>query len=243
MSYCFKTDIGKMRDKNEDSGDIFVNKDGDVFLAVLDGMGGHASGKTASHLALKELKERILKKDKFRTNIGMKMHIMRAIRAANNLVNEMGNASIEYRDMGTTLIFAALHKGKLSVFNIGDSRCYSIENDVLEQLSEDQTYVQFLYKTGKISKDQMATHPKRHVLMNALGTYPSVTVVEKTYKRHFTQILLCSDGLYNMVEDNDIENVLKSTSKSTDEKVDTLISLANENGGKDNIAIALWEDK
>jgi protein phosphatase len=168
---------------------------------------------------------------------------MRAIRAANNLVNEMGNASIEYRDMGTTLIFAALHKGKLSVFNIGDSRCYSIENDVLEQLSEDQTYVQFLYKTGKISKDQMATHPKRHVLMNALGTYPSVTVVEKTYKRHFTQILLCSDGLYNMVEDNDIENVLKSTSKSTDEKVDTLISLANENGGKDNIAIALWEDK
>jgi protein phosphatase len=89
----------------------------------------------------------------------------------------------------------------------------------------------------------MATHPKRHVLMNALGTYPSVTVVEKTYKRHFTQILLCSDGLYNMVEDNDIENVLKSTSKSTDEKVDTLISLANENGGKDNIAIALWEDK
>lgn len=243
MNYCFKTDIGVVRNNNEDSGEIFENENGDVFLAVLDGMGGHASGKTASHLALRELKTQILKKSHFKTKFGFTSFIMKAIKKANYAVNDLGTSSIQYRDMGTTLILAAIHKDELYIFNVGDSRCYALDDGRLVQLSEDQTYVQFLYKTGKIKKEEMATHPKRHVLMNALGTYPSITTVNRRFKKKFSKILLCSDGLYNMVEEDVIQDVLLNEELSTESKVDNLINLANANGGKDNIAIALWEDK
>jgi protein phosphatase len=243
MNYCFKTDKGVVRDNNEDSGEIFVNNNGDVFLAVLDGMGGHASGKTASHMALRELKNQLLKKDHFRTTFGFVSFVMKAIKKANYVVNDLGSSSIQYRDMGTTLVLAVIHKDELFVFNVGDSRCYVIDDAHLVQLSEDQTYVQFLYKTGKIKKEEMTTHPKRHVLMNALGTYPTITTVNRRFRKKYPKILLCSDGLYNMVEETQIEDIILNEELSTEAKVDNLINLANANGGKDNIAVALWEDK
>ena len=238
--YFFKTDKGLVREKNEDSVDIFESGNA-VFMCVLDGMGGHNRGDTASSLALKVIKDKLQNKKKYHTLGGLKQAIVHAIRKANKVVNDLGNELIEYSDMGTTLILVAFYKNKYILCNIGDSRCYIVNEDKISQLSEDQTYVAFLYKTGKITFDEMKTHPKRHVLMNALGTYPSVTMTIKIYKRNVNKILLCSDGLYNMVSNEEIQDII-TRSDRIDNKVDALINLANEHGGKDNVAVALWEE-
>ena len=225
--FYFLKDKGTVRERNEDNCDDF--EIGDVtFMLVLDGMGGHNKGDTASSLALKIIKEKLEKKKKHFSKNALRHYMIKAIKKANKEVNILGNSLIEYADMGTTLIFVALTREYLIMCNT--------------QLSEDQTYVEFLYKTGKITLEEKKTHPKKHVLMNALGTYPSLSVATKTIKKPFEKVLLCSDGLYNMVEDEIIQNVLEKEI-STKEKVEELVYLSNLNGGKDNIAIALWEEK
>ena len=105
---------------------------------------------------------------------------------------------------------------------------------------EDQTYVGYLYRTGRISKEEMKVHPKRHVLMNALGVFPTANMDIKIRDYSNESVLVCSDGLYNNVDEEEIANILKGDD-STNQKVHQLITLANVNGGSDNIAIALWE--
>ena len=171
------------------------------------------------------------------------VNYFKELKKANKEVNLLGSSKLEYLDMGTTLCLVAIRKDKTLLCNVGDSRCYILINGQLCQVSEDQTYVQFLYKTGKIKKEEMDTHPKRHVLMNALGTYPSLSVATTEITNAYDAILLCSDGLYNMLSDQEIEDVLNIETLSTSDKIDLLISRANKKGGKDNIAIVLMEDR
>ena len=243
MIYSVKTDPGLVRPNNEDSACIVENKSGDLFLMVLDGMGGHCRGDAASHLAMEIISEKMLNTDKFLSYSSMKATLLKTIKKANNEVNLLGSSKLEYLDMGTTLCLVAIRKDKTLLCNVGDSRCYILINGQLCQVSEDQTYVQFLYKTGKIKKEEMDTHPKRHVLMNALGTYPSLSVATTEITNAYDAILLCSDGLYNMLSDQEIEDVLNIETLSTSDKIDLLISRANKKGGKDNIAIVLMEDR
>ena len=240
MIYSVKTDPGLVRPNNEDSACIVENKSGDLFLMVLDGMGGHCRGDAASHLAMEIISEKMLNTDKFLSYSSMKATLLKTIKKANKEVNLLGSSKLEYLDMGTTLCLVAIRKDKTLLCNVGDSRCYILINGQLCQVSEDQTYVQFLYKTGKIKKEEMDTHPKRHVLMNALGTYPSLSVATTEITNAYDAILLCSDGLYNMLSDNDI-NIVLQMKLTTEEKVRILVRRANDNGGMDNIAIALWE--
>ena len=243
MIYSVKTDPGLVRPNNEDSACIVENKSGDLFLMVLDGMGGHCRGDAASHLAMEIISEKMLNTDKFLSYSSMKATLLKTIKKANKEVNLLGSSKLEYLDMGTTLCLVAIRKDKTLLCNVGDSRCYILINGQLCQVSEDQTYVQFLYKTGKIKKEEMDTHPKRHVLMNALGTYPSLSVATTEITNAYDAILLCSDGLYNMLSDQEIEAVLNIETLSTSDKIDLLISRANKKGGKDNIAIVLMEDR
>ena len=243
MIYSVKTDPGLVRANNEDSACIVENKSGDLFLMVLDGMGGHCRGDAASHLAMEIISEKMLNTDKFLSYSSMKATLLKTIKKANKEVNLLGSSKLEYLDMGTTLCLVAIRKDKTLLCNVGDSRCYILINGQLCQVSEDQTYVQFLYKTGKIKKEEMDTHPKRHVLMNALGTYPSLSVATTEITNAYDAILLCSDGLYNMLSDQEIEDVLNIETLSTSDKIDLLISRANKKGGKDNIAIVLMEDR
>ena len=131
-------------------------------------------------------------------------------------------------------------KNTVVVLNIGDSRAYFYDKSTLTQISEDQSYVQYLVRTNQISEEKAKVHPKRHVLMNALGNIPSCNMDIKKIKYHGEKILLCSDGLYNTLETRDIETIL-STEDSSEQKGQMLISLANNRGGEDNIAVALWE--
>ena len=243
MIYSVKTDPGLVRPNNEDSACIVENKSGDLYLMVLDGMGGHCRGDAASHLAMEIISEKMLNTDKFLSYSSMKATLLKTIKKANKEVNLLGSSKLEYLDMGTTLCLVAIRKDKTLLCNVGDSRCYILINGQLCQVSEDQTYVQFLYKTGKIKKEEMDTHPKRHVLMNALGTYPSLSVATTEITNAYDAILLCSDGLYNMLSDQEIEDVLNIETLSTSDKIDLLISRANKKGGKDNIAIVLMEDR
>ena len=110
----------------------------------------------------------------------------------------------------------------------------------LLQISEDQTYVEQLFRAGEITKDEMEVHPNRHTLTNAIGIFPFPNLTFETFKNNRQSILLCSDGLYNNLTDNEIHSIL-STNELIEEKAKTLIACANANGGSDNIAVVLWE--
>ena len=142
--------------------------------------------------------------------------------------------------MGTTLSLVLIYKNTFFTVQVGDSRVYELRNHQLEQLTDDQTYVNYLYKTGKIKKEEMATHPKRHVLINALGMFPSVEFDFASHPYMNSTLLVCSDGLYNNVSNQEILSVLRGKD-ATNQKANELIAIANANGGSDNIAVAIWE--
>lgn len=240
-TYSFKTDCGMVRPRNEDNVSIVENKEtGDILMMVLDGMGGHNKGEKASTLALKIITDRFLKMKSYHSMWQIKSYIIKAIKKANKEINILGTNNMEFHEMGTTLVLALIHGNKTLMCNVGDSRFYVTYGKEIIQVSEDQTYVQFLYRIGKIKKEDMNIHPKRHVLMNALGTYPSISIVSKVIKKPLEKILLCSDGLYNMLDNDEINSVLQMKLTS-EEKVKILTRRANDSGGVDNIAIALWE--
>ena len=237
--YAYKTDIGKVRLTNEDQANATVNSKGDVLLIVCDGMGGQNKGELASSIAISHLLEDF-NSSRFFTLFDVQLWLNRRIRAVNKFINNEARKNILYRGMGTTLTAAIIYHDSLVIAQIGDSRIYEIRNRELVQLSTDQTYVNYLYRTGQIKKEEMDTHPRRHMLMNALGTYPSVEI-DISVKPYTNQtILLCSDGLYNNVSETTISSVLKG-SDSPEEKVNELISIANSNGGSDNIGLVIWE--
>lgn len=237
--FAYKTDIGKVRLTNEDQASAALNSRGDVLLIVCDGMGGQNKGELASNIAIRHLVEDFVT-SKFRNSFQVGMWLNRRIRAVNKYINNEANKNPLYRGMGTTLTAVILCRESLVLAQIGDSRLYQINNAKLEQLSNDQTYVNYLYRTGQITKEEMETHPRRHMIMNALGTYPSVDIDLSIKSYHGQTLLLCTDGLYNNVSEATIASVLKG-SDTPEEKVNELISIANSNGGSDNIGLVIWE--
>ena len=146
-----------------------------------------------------------------------------------------------YHGMGTTITMLLILKDTAILGHVGDSRCYFLRNNrFMEQMSEDQTYVGYLLRTKQIPAQEALTHPKRHVLMNALGIYPSASIDIKSFPYNGETVLLCSDGLYNNVPENDIASVLRGND-FVEQKVNELIAIGNKNGGSDNIAVAIWE--
>jgi len=238
--FAVKVDIGKVRVSNEDQADVLTNASGDVLLIVCDGMGGHNKGDFASRTAIGVISEAFKAKSSFSNSFWTKRWLSRQIRRANAEIYDAAYANESYKDMGTTLVAVLIHGDIIAIANIGDSRAYAVGYDHLEKLTEDQTYVDYLFRTGKITKEEITTHPKRHVLMNALGIYPSIAfdLVSRPYIG--SSILLCSDGLYNNISESEIHAIL-TTEESAEQKVDTLIRVANTNGGSDNIAVAYWE--
>lgn len=235
-----KTDIGCVRVTNEDQAISLINASGNVLLAVCDGMGGHNKGDYASRLAIEILSDEFRKLSGFRSKFHVRAWLSRTIRAINRQIYKEAEANPAYKGMGTTIVLALFYKEEVFILNIGDSRAYFVRYGDLRQLSEDQTYVDYLYHTGKISKEEMATSPERHILMNALGSFPSASYSLHIYQNLKNPVLLCSDGLYNNATEKEIHSAVH-TNDRIDQKIDTLIGIAKRNGGSDNIAIALWE--
>ena len=239
--FAYRTDIGKVRLSNEDQAIALTNASGNVLLVVCDGMGGQNKGDLASSLAVHTVITSFKSRRGFMNAYSGRMWVSKAIREANKSIYEQSQSNINYRGMGTTITLLLIIKDIAILGHVGDSRCYFLKNHHdLVQMTEDQTYVAYLVRTGQLTQEEALTHPKRHVLMNALGIYPSASIDLKVFPYLNEEILLCSDGLYNNVPVDDIAAIVKGND-TVEMKVNELIAIGNKNGGSDNIAVVLWE--
>jgi len=239
---AYKSDIGKVRSVNEDFVNGLISSNNVVLLYVCDGMGGRNKGDYASSYVYSTLSLDFKLKNKFISFFECYSWIIKEIKKINKALFIKQDKEKEYKGMGTTLCLSIIYKSKVIVVNIGDSRCYFLKNKKLIQMSEDETYVNYLVKTGQISEKEALTHPKKHYLTNAIGLFPTLSYNIKVYDYKGQDIFLCSDGLYNNVKKIDIEANL-NTDKTPNEKVESLINLSNYNGGSDNISCVYWESR
>lgn len=233
------TDIGSRREVNQDY--IYCNDNAVGVLPnlyiVADGMGGHRAGDFASRFSVSEF-EKELKEQKARTIIGS---MEGAIRAVNDRLLKEAEAEPEYRGMGTTFVAACIQEETLYVLNIGDSRLYLLsEKGTMRQITQDHSLVEEKILRGEIERKDAKNHPEKNVITRALGAMeqvvPDFFEVELEAGDY---ILLCSDGLTNMVEDDDMKDIVLENDSDLKEKAEKLIALANENGGRDNISLVL----
>ncbi len=238
MRYSYITDPGKVREHNEDSVNIVTNASGEILMAVADGMGGHKDGEVASSIALNHIATRF----KSISSVGNKEDainwIGEIVKEANALIYKYVAEDKESSGVGTTMVLAILNKEFLLMGNIGDSSGYVIKNKKLHKVTVDHTLVNLLVKSGELSEEDAKNHPKKNVLMRALGASPDVEMDIFNVELGVDGIFLCSDGLTNMLDDDTIMKVLNNKDLDIDEKLDKLIFKANNRGGSDNISIA-----
>ena len=238
MKAYAKTDIGSKRTMNQDS--VYCNENSvggfqNLFI-VADGMGGHKAGDYASRLCVEKMIETIEKS----SSVTPVTILEEAVTAANTAVLAEAKTNVEYEGMGTTMVACTIVDDTLYIANIGDSRLYII-SDEIRQITNDHSWVEEMVKKGELTESQARIHPQKNIITRALGIdetvhadYFEVDVKPKD------KILMCSDGLTNMVEDYDIEYIV-SHSSSIEKAVENLIVKANDNGGKDNITVILVE--
>ena len=248
MIFYGQTDIGKKRETNQDCLGAKELSCGMTILAVCDGMGGASGGEIASGMTLDiflSACERDLAYDMSDGQI--RSALSAAVHEANAAVYKLSKEHPELEGMGTTLVAALIidNRNELFLINVGDSRAYSVCGNKIEQLSFDHSYVQFLVAKGDITPEEAKTHPDRHVITRAVGADEStkadidIIEIEKNNSLPY-YLLLCSDGLTGMVENEEILKTITS-SKSPKESVEALIRAANDAGGDDNVTVLAAE--
>lgn len=232
-----RTDVGRAREANEDSMVTFDSPNGRV-VAVCDGMGGQAAGDVASHLACDIITD-ILTNNTFDSPAEA---ITRACVAANQGILHRAASNPELEGMGATCVMVIIKDGLVYYGWIGDSRIYYIADGVITQLSRDQSYVQQLVDSGQISVAEAGHHPLRNEITNALGL-PSMTPPQLCQvplaPASDSVVLLCSDGLSGMVDNETIRSISSDSGLSLQKRADRLVDMANANGGHDNITVQL----
>lgn len=235
-----RSHIGKVRQLNEDMAWCGTLQSGIAAAIVADGMGGHNAGEVASELAVDSLVASINNWDGNTPIRDNGPWITQMIRKANSAIYDTASLNAQYHNMGTTVVVALLDQQGGLVGHVGDSRAYRLRNGRMEQLTEDHTLVNELTKSGQLSPEEAVNHPRRNVLTRALGTDPEVEVdVQVIEWRQGDQLMLCSDGLTNMVDFDQLQLSLNDGDASLEEKADRLIELALEAGGDDNVTVAL----
>ncbi len=240
--YCL-TDKGKVRKINEDYASALINPFGNVLMVVADGMGGANKGEVASSNLVKYITNSFISLEKeFKNEKAMYKWVYKVVKEANSKIYLKASNDEKFKGMGTTLSLVLLVKDKLLTAQVGDSRVYLLVDNKLTQITEDQTYVNFLIKSKGMPKEIANTHPKRHELTNAIGTKSTLNVDINIREYHKERILICSDGLYNNVPENDLASIIRGND-SLDKKANQLIAFGNFNGGSDNMALILWESE
>ncbi len=241
MKAIFLTDRGKVRQHNEDNGGVFLNRSGQQLAMVADGMGGHRAGDVASEITMMKLKEKWEETDEIMTAEQAENWFRDHINQVNMIVFQHAQDHVECEGMGTTIVAVVITETFSTIAHIGDSRCYILNEAGFSQITEDHSLVNELVRTGQISKEDAENHPRKNVLTRALGTEVFVDMDVKTIViEEDDMLLLCSDGLSNKVNEVEIASTLKSE-KSIKEKAATLVDLANEYGGEDNISLVIVE--
>jgi len=230
-SYAGASDTGRKRRRNEDSYVLAP-----PIFAVADGMGGAQAGEIASRLAAAALED---------TDPGAKSGAERVtslIQEANRRVHERAIADPATSGMGTTMTVALVEGTKVTFGHVGDSRAYRYRDGAFEQITEDHSLVNELLKSGKLSPEEADSHPQRSVITRAVGTDPDVDVDSFTLDAEVGDVfLICSDGLTDMVDDEDIRSVLEKFHNDLDRATKSLVSAANRGGGEDNITVVAFE--
>ncbi len=237
MEHFYITDAGKVRDQNEDSVIIVENASNEVLLAVADGMGGHCGGAIASSLAISHIGKRFKEMGKVGNKEDAVNWLKEAVSEANFSLYKYTSEHPESVGMGTTLVVAILTNDFLIFGNIGDSSGYVVKQKKLHKITTDHTLVNLLVKSGELTEKEAKDHPRKNVLMRALGANTSVEMDIFDVENDVDGILLCSDGLTNMLDDSQIERVLEED-LTEEEKVKKLILKSNNRGGNDNISVA-----
>ncbi len=238
MKSFSNTDVGKVRKINQDyvyKADDTIGALGNLYI-VADGMGGHQSGDYASKFTVEHVREEILTLD----GINPARLLEDSIIKANNLLYKESKTRPELADMGTTVIAASVKDNILYFANVGDSRLYLI-NHGIKQLSIDHSFVEELVRLGGLKSEDARNHPEKNKITRAIGTQGDVEV--DTFEHRLTEgdiILMCTDGLTNMVADDEIFEIIQG-SRDLVEAVSKLINTANEYGGNDNIGVILFE--
>jgi serine/threonine protein phosphatase PrpC len=223
-----RTDVGRARERNEDS---YLSSP--PLYAVADGMGGHRGGNVASSLAMKVLSE-IAERGRW-DQLGEQ------VREANRAILDQARGDRTLSGMGTTVTAAFMDNNELHLAHVGDSRGYLLREGEISQITEDHTLVHRMVQEGKISAAEAEHHPQRSILIRALGVEDPVEVDEFTVAvQGGDRILLCSDGLYSMVPDDRIKEVLLST-QDPQQACEQLVEMANEGGGLDNITVVILD--
>ncbi len=233
----FQTDQGKVRSHNEDSGAVIPISASDVFAVVADGMGGHQAGDVASQMAVHFVKQHL---DTYINEKETSSEIIHSlIEDANKEIYSYAQSHPECRGMGTTVIVLRANRNEVHLGHVGDSRCYRIQGGEITQLTDDHTLVNELVKSGQITAEEAEYHPRKHVVMRALGTDPEVEIDDLTYEwTTGNYLLICSDGLSNKVSTQSIVEVVNGEA-TIEEKANQLVTMANDAGGEDNITLIL----
>lgn len=237
MQTFYMTDAGKVRDHNEDNVTIINNDKNEYLLAVADGMGGHKAGEVASEIAINYLSESFNRLD----TLGNKETAIDWLR---DVVTEINKQIFEYTDnnqdskgMGTTLVVALKTDDYILYGNIGDSSGYVYKNNKLYKVTKDHSLVNLLVENGDLTAEEAKFHPRKNVLMRALGANDPIEIDIFDVDTSVKGLFLCSDGLTNMITEEQIEKILNSN-LTVPEIVDKLIRKANSRGGTDNITVA-----
>lgn len=238
MEVYSSTDIGLIREKNQDSCIAISNQSGDLLALVCDGIGGAKAGEVASSEAIRYFEKTFPSSGPFSDIKSARTYISHNVILANSHVFELNLKNPDYRGMGTTLTGILITKdGSLSI-NIGDSRVYGFVDGKCFHLTSDHTLVNQMLENGEITYEESLNHPKRHYLVRALGVWDYVEAdIHKV--KDMDYYLICSDGLHGYVSEDEITEIVVKENLSIKEKVTELINLALLKGGFDNITIVL----
>ena len=232
-----KSDVGLVRSMNQDACAAGEFPDGMGWAVVCDGMGGAASGDVASATAVKIISERIHAsyREGMQAN-SIRSVLFSAIEAANTVVYEMSRSNVEFEGMGTTVVAAIIREDAVYIAHAGDSRAYRITADSIAQLTRDHSMVQAMVDRGQITPSEAREHPRKNIITRALGVDSRILIdfCEEPFERGDV-LLICTDGLTNMVEDDAIFDASRQTSAA--DLPEKLVHMANINGGQDNVTV------
>ena len=238
MKTYYQTDPGKVRSHNEDSVNIIKNLNDEYLVVVADGMGGHKAGEVASTLVVNELSKRFSELSSVGTKEEAVIWLKEIIDEINIKILKYAEEHVEATGLGTTCVCSIITDEFLLYGNIGDSSGYVLKNGKLYKVTRDHTLVNILLENGELTESEAKTHPQKNVLMKALGAAEEIEIdifdVEKTVEG----VLLCSDGLTNMVSVEQMEKILGDKDLDLEDQVSKMIMKANMRGGTDNITVA-----
>lgn len=241
MKITVNSNIGKRRSSNQDYADVFENQFGQYLLVLCDGVGGNKAGDIASEKTTLFLGERFKEINDILTTDNTEEWLYENIEAVNTYIFEESLKKPELSGMSTTLVVTIMLDEQVWIGYVGDSRAYRYYQDELVQLTEDHSLVNFLIKSGEITKQEGEVHPQRNVVTQSIGGTPDVSPDFVVLNKNQIEVLmLCSDGLTNMVSKESLMNYFRNY-EDIDQLAQDLVDAANDAGGSDNITLILSE--